>query len=329
MMKPSLYLLTIAVSFSTSCAMVDSEAIYDQTSAICVVEQHDKETARLFSRLEFVPEGLLSHKVIYGEHHHSTRRNTYDRAGRLSRTRITTDFAAGQPEDRLSWRRNGLPVTKDDKLRIAEGNFEYGPAGGVVRAEVDLTTTIGEEVHHSAFAHDYTYDERGRTTTKKTSYGPSNGLVRSRRIDYTYNGNNRLQSRFSTSYQPASNTERSYRTTFGYDSRGNLTEIDSSGNSTTSKREYDADNRLISLGGGDVFTWDDSGRLVRSAISRIETSFSYDDQGRLHTTRFDRGGGLITTYSESCPAGFADPAFTPNVDGFLFYEGREPTLRLW
>lgn len=329
MMKPCGLLLIIWVSLSTSCAMLDSEAVYDDISRTCIVEQHDMETARLVARLEFAPQGLLSHRVIYGEQHYSTRRNTYDRAGRLSRTRITMDFAAGQPEDGFSWRRNGLPIMEDNMHRVVEGHFEYGPSGEVVWVEVELTTTVGEEVYHSAFVHHYSYDARGRKITKETSYGPSNGLVRSKRVDYTYDDHGRLQSRVSTSFQPASKTESSYRTTFDYDARGNLIGIATSGSSIPSKREYDADNRLVSLGSGDVFVWDDSGRLVRTAIPKIETDFTYDDKGRLSTTRFDRGGGYVTTYSKGCPSGFADPAFTPNVDAFLFYEGRDPTWRLW
>jgi hypothetical protein len=329
MINPRLLLLAILAALSTGCAMLDSEAMADETSTTCIVEQHDLETRRLVARLVFVPAGLLTHRVNCGAHNHTMRRNTYDRAGRLIRTRLTWDVAAGEPVREFSWRRNTLPIYESDVLRVAEGNFEYGPNDKVIRATVELTTTTAETVHHSTTVHTYIYDESGRKIAKKTAYGPSNGVVTSKRVDYTYGDEGRLKSRKSTSFEAPSKPRSSYRTTFSYDSRGNLTEIKTSGSSFASKREYDANDRLVSLGSGEVFTWDESDRLVRSAIPKIEADYTYDDQGRLDTTRFDRGGSITTTYSKSCPSGFADPAFTPNVDGFLYYEGRNPTLRLW
>jgi YD repeat-containing protein len=329
MKKPSLFFIVILAAHSAGCAMLDSEAVYDETSSSCVVEQHDMETGRLVARLEFVPAGLVTHRVNYGEHRHTLRRHTYDRAGKLIRARLTWEVAAGLPEDGFSWQRSYLPVWKVDVVRVVEANFEYGSHGKVVRATTEITTTTAESVDYSLIVHNYVYDENGRKIAKESEYDASNGLVRSKRVDYAYDDEGRLQSRKSTSFETASEPRSSWTATFGYDARGNLVEINTSGNPMALKREYDEDNRLITLGYGKVFTWDDSGRLLRNGRSNFATDYTYDDQGRLHTTRFDRGGGYDTTYSEGCPSGFADPAFTPNVDGHLFYEGRNPTLGFW
>ena len=87
---------------------------------------------------------------------------------------------------------------------------------------------------------------------------------------------------------------------------------------------YDERGRFVAYA-GITFDSDDAGRLTgfHPGDPTLDGRFEWDASGRIERATFESGDGYRVTYAPTCPAGFSPPPVTPNVEGYLFYEGKD------
>ena len=130
----------------------------------------------------------------------------------------------------------------------------------------------------------------------------------------TLNLDRRPDHSFSVRYKHA------WTARFAYDHRGLLV---SAGDGSPTKLGYDDRGRLINYSDLTV-TWSADRIVAITGIGQgYDRTHRYEPKGRLADVRFGDKTGYRVVYGASCPVDFVHPAIAPNIDNYLYYEGKD------
>lgn len=279
----------------------------------CLVERLDEATGRTTERFRFLGHRLLRIEADSLTNATSTSAMEYDTAGRLVRrqdcvrwttprpreSRVRTEITYLGDTDRpaqatitSTWQEGSSP----GRASLQRICYEYAGARRLRRFEVTRNDVAGPATQITVWTN--TWDGGARTTFESRVLQLSGAEI-TQRYGWTAH--------------------------FQYDPAGRLLGHTEGNLPLRADYEYDRAGHLLTVGAGLTYTWDEAGHLMSNSGNRPEYNgrYRYDRTGRIEAARFEDGHGWRIRYSERCPAGLAHPRLTPNVDGHLYYEGRD------
>ena len=287
----------------------------------CVVERFDTRSNRLTDRLVYVGTQLVREEQVASAHTRADSSLTYDSSNRLVEKTVCLAAGQGEPEWSPSWRPPMAvyeePYAQQNRTVI----FYEGDAGVPRFARIDSTS--GDAGYRMKLC--YAYDLAGRRSRRFQTYRteiPGALQVQVRSYAYADAGLASIDVRDVALKGSAVARGTSWRATFIYNASGRLTGMGSSGHITP--LGYDAQGHLINY--GDItFDRNDAGQTLgfHPGDDALDGTFEWDATGRIRSATFKSGDGYRVTYGKTCVSGFSPPPVTPDVDGYLFYEGKD------
>lgn len=305
----------------------------------CIVEQLDLERATVVDRFVFDRGQLIRLDTRSSSNTDTVVLFDYDTAGRQLHKTTCLTSSGGDPSWELSWRqpfaRYDGPFASVEREQRLYSTARRVPTFG----DVVTTSRFDGKVVSTDMRMCYAFDNRERRTDRFQVYrmsdrpgafdsvinhyeypalGPDAGSkVGAREITHsTLNLDRRPDGSFGVRFEMA------WTAHFTHDNRG--FEITRAADSDApTKLEYDARGRLASYSGIHI-AWE-ADRIV--AITGIGTGYDrtyhYDAAGRLTDVLYGPNRGYHVTYGPRCPRDFRHPEIAPNIDNYLYYEGRD------
>ncbi len=308
-------------------------------AGVCVVEQRDLPSVRMTDRWVFDQGRLLRHESVVSDVQQNTRHFEYDDRGRVLRETACMKSLGGEPAWYPTWR---APMVRYDSPTtiVTRTDRTYKPGSDVpVFGRMAWTTTFEGKVISQEMKLCYRFDAGGRRLARYQVYRMSD---RPRALDtevrtYRYKAAQLERTTFSTlnlDLQPDAGAPRAGRARytirfrnawhadFSHDVYGRLISFESAGSKTT--LEYGTHGRLVRYSSL-TFTWDSGDRLssLKGGGPTVDREYLYDAAGRFLGATYADGSGYRMLYFQGCSDAFADAAFLPNIDNFLYYEGKD------
>jgi hypothetical protein len=286
----------------------------------CVVERFDVGTKRLTDRLVYVGEDLVREEQVISSHTREDLTLRYDALHRLVEKRSCFAAGTGEPEWSPSWR---PPMAVFDAPMKQASRTALSYVGDTRRprfAQSDSTSGADSDRMKLCYAYDAAGNRSRRFQTFRTNR-PAELQVNVRA--YTWQGA-KLSSvvvKDLVLKGQAIARRGGSRTDYAYDKSGRV--LETSGTSTIPYR-YDERGRFIAFGQV-TFDWDDAGRLAgfHPGDPALDAHFTWDGSGRIVGAKFVSGDGFEVKYGARCAAGFSPPPVTPDVEGYLTYDGKD------
>jgi YD repeat-containing protein len=290
-----------------------------------VAERFDTPTGRRTDRLLFDGARLVRHDLWISDIQRSTVTYEYDDVGRRVRKDACGVAGAGMAGWHPVWRQP--PAWYEQELRSSDVEVvEYvGDTRRPAYVESISVNETGGETTTFGMALCYAYDRqerrRRRFQVHRELSDPGYGADTATRT-YHYFGN-RLVSidyeSFNLHRSGDTKSQSSWSARFEYDKAGRLVSTQSTGG-TSRRLEYD-ERGLLVRAGQVTFGWNPEGRLASRSLGDV--SFAYDATGRIVEAAHRSGDGYRVEWSDDCAAGLSHPLLTPNVDAWLYFEGRD------
>jgi len=307
-------------------------------AGVCVVEQRDLPSVRMTDRWVFDQGRLLRHESIVSDVQQNTRYFEYDSRGRVLSETACMKSLGGEPAWYPPWR---APMARYDSPTTIVTRTErtYKPGSDVpVFGRMAWTTTFEGKVISQEMKLCYRFDDHGRRLERTQVYRMSD---RPRALDtevrtYRYKAAQLERTTYSTlnlDRQPEPpgrgkapkytiRFKNAWNAVFFYDVYGRLTSVESAGSKTT--LEYGTHGRLVRYSSL-TLAWDSGDRLIslKGGGPTVDREYLYDDTGRFLGATYADGSGYRMLYFQGCSDAFANTAFLPNIDNFLYYEGKD------
>ncbi|PKN46519.1 MAG: hypothetical protein CVU59_05815 [Deltaproteobacteria bacterium HGW-Deltaproteobacteria-17] len=281
---------------------------------------------------------LLRHEMIVSDVQTNTRTFKYDDRGRLVSDTVCMASTGGEPSWYPPWRAPMVRYESPTTI-VTRAERTYAPGSDVpVFGHMAWTTAFEGKVVSQDMKLCYRFDDAGRRLARYQVYRMSD---RPRALDtevrtYVYKNAQLQRTTYSTlnlDLQPeppgrgkapkySVRFRNAWHADFSYDEFGRLIGIDSAGSKVA--LEYGTHGRLTRYGSL-TLEWDSGDRLsaMKQGGPTFDRQYLYDDDGRFLGADFADGSGYRMLYSPGCAEGLSNAAFEPNIDNFLYYEGKD------
>lgn len=274
---------------------------------LCVVTRVDVDTGVATETYTFNTWGLVSYTWRYSAHSYGQRTNHW-RGDKLVSAEVESQLGALDEAVYGPWQ-DRMVVAQEPTHAAHSLAFAYDPAGRLVTWTTHNVTRVGETTHTSERVIRRTYDESGRKTHEHETY---NGEP-SAKMTYGYDAAGRMLS------VRAQRGNLDYVATVVRDEAGRVAGHRLDDGFAPPLWRYDGQGRLVDLGYGNTFVWNDRGEMVvRTLGQRVQYEY---EAGRLRVARYPDRSMYKQTYSAACPVGFKHPLITPNTLYHEYYEG--------
>lgn len=283
----------------------------------CTVDRTELASGWVIDHFEFSSVGLLRKTTSQGPGYDTSTVYTYDAEGRLIHWDYALDYAEGEPPYADAWR--PWQITPLPTFVRSSRDYTWSESGRVSGFTTRTSKVHGGEHFESEQTTTIVYDRRGRKREQLLE-SRSDAKVGFQRVRYDYRAG-RLRTRSMRFESSSGQDAGGYEATFRYDRAGNLAStVADTPSPTTTTYTYDDRDRLGHVGAGSnpEFIWDED-RLLEERI--VGWRYTYDETGRVSHGQRPDGQGFSVAYSQGCPPGFRSDAFTPNLNGFLYFEG--------
>lgn len=298
-------------------------------SDACVVEQRDLETGTVVDRMVFQHRRLIQANTTTSSNQQTSSSFEYDGLDRLTRkTACTTSNGGGvrydspittiDREERLYAKTSRVPMfgravrttRYDGKVESTDTRFCYAfdARGRRVERYQVYRMSHRPEAFDSTI-HSYDYGDGEATPSVNTKAGARSMTASTLNLD------RRTDNSFNVRFKMA------WTARFTYDHRGLL--VSSGTDDSQTKLRYDDRGRLNNYSGITIAWSGDRIASITGLGQGYDREYHYDVKGRLVDVSYGRGIGYRVTYSATCATDLVHPVIAPNIDNYLYYEGKD------